>query len=168
MKRRRRRRWWANQGKNFFKEFGPESPAPVTTASMIPIESEAPTRPGVIRVRAEPLVPSNIMARPIDNEFSYKVETKGSGYQDQRAYSYIQEGGKWKLMAFWQAEGTGPVPMGIRMLGQFQDIFNSLFNIIAKAPIEHQRIEKNGSPTPPPAHHLPWALPREGEELQDE
>jgi hypothetical protein len=143
---RRRRKWRANKGKNFFQEFGPESSAPPTT-SMIPIEE--PSRDGVIRVTAEPMIPSGVVARPVNSDFSYRVETEGTGYHDQRGFCYVHDNGKWTMTAFWKAEGTGNVPMGIRMLGQFQDVFNSLFNVIAGAPIERQRIEKNGSLTPP-------------------
>jgi hypothetical protein len=79
---------------------------------------------------------------------TYKVETDGKSFADKRMFSYSEEGGKWRLTAGWTAEGVGPVPHGIKMLGGLQGIFNQCFNMMLGGRVENQRIQHNAAPEP--------------------
>lgn len=92
----------------------------------------------------------------LPDQMSYEVESRGKSFNDNRMFAYVEAGGKWKLKAGWTAEGTGPIPFGIKMLGSFQDIFNQLFNMITEADIDHQDIRKNALPLIPPNSSLGW------------
>lgn len=85
----------------------------------------------------------------LPSQMSYEVESRGKSFNDNRMFAYTEEGGKWKVVAGWTAEGSGSIPFGIKMLGSFQGIFNQLFNMITEADIEHQDVRKNAMKTFP-------------------
>lgn len=120
----------------------------------------AESRPEVIQVEAEEVYPEEAIdaegfeddlgggflsffmggKKNLPADLTYQVETEGKSFNDKRMFTYSEEGGKWRLVAGWTAEGIGSVPPGIRMLGSFQGIFNQLFNMVTGSRIENQTV----------------------------
>lgn len=83
-----------------------------------------------------------------DPNYLFAVKSQGEGYYDQRLFSMKEDGSGWRVYSIFKAEGTGPMPMGLKMMGKMSGIFNSLFNMLLHQPGLQQDVHSHGDVGP--------------------